>query len=50
MLKQDLVAPRKQRHTAQRIFDRLIDEHQAEVSYSTVRQYVKARRARIEYE
>ncbi|WP_426999161.1 IS21 family transposase [Pseudarthrobacter sp. N5] len=50
MLKQDLVAPRKQRHTAQRIFDRLIDEHRAEVSYSTVRQYVKARRALIEYE
>jgi transposase len=50
MLLTDLDAPRKQRHTAQRVFDRLIDEHGAVISYSTVRQYVKARRARIEYE
>ena len=47
MLTADLDAPRKQRHTAQRIFDRLVDEHQAVISYSTVRQYVKARRAEI---
>lgn len=46
----DLDAPRKQRHTAQRIFDRLVDEHQAVISYSTVRQYVKARRAAIAVE
>lgn len=47
MLLADLDAPRKQRHTAQRVFDRLVDEHQAVISYSTVRQYVKARRAEI---
>jgi transposase len=47
MLLADLDAPRKQRHTAQRIFDRLVDEHQAVISYSTVRQYVKARRTAI---
>ena len=50
MLTADLDAPRKQRHTAQRIFDRLVDEHQAVISYSTVRQYVKARRAEIAIE
>ncbi|RNL59196.1 hypothetical protein D7003_02755 [Arthrobacter oryzae] len=43
MLLADLDAPRKQRHTAQRIFDRLVDEHRAVISYSTVRQYGKAR-------
>lgn len=46
----DLDAPRKQRHTAQRIFDRLLVEHQAVISYSSVRQYVKARRAEIAVE
>ena len=50
MLTVDLDAPRKQRHTAQRIFDRLVDEHHAVISYSTVRQYVKARRAEIAIE
>lgn len=50
MLQVDLDAPRKQRHTAQRVFDRLVDEHQAVISYSTVRQYVKARRAEIAFE
>ncbi|MDQ0212981.1 transposase [Arthrobacter bambusae] len=50
MLIADLDAPRKQRHTAQRVFDRLVDEHQAVISYSTVRQYVKARRAEIAIE
>lgn len=50
MLITDLDAPRKQRHTAQRVFDRLVDEHQAVISYSTVRQYVKARRAQIAFE
>jgi hypothetical protein len=43
MLRQDLDAPRKQRHTARRIFDRLVDEHDASVSYSYGRnQPVKA--------
>lgn len=50
MLLADLDAPRKQRHTAQRIFDRLVDEHQAMISYSTVRQYVKARKTAIAVE
>lgn len=50
MLIADLDAPRKQRHTAQRVFDRLVDEHQAVISYSTVRQYVKSRRAQIAFE
>ena len=29
MLREDLGAPRKQRHTAQRVFERLCDEHDA---------------------
>jgi hypothetical protein len=32
----DLGAPRKQRHTARRVFERLRDEHGARVSYSYV--------------
>lgn len=36
MLREDLVAPRKQRHTARRILARLVDDHAAsELSYST---------------
>ncbi len=51
MLRMDLDAPRKQRHTARRIHVRLIEEHDAtEVSYSTVRDYVRARRAEINLE
>ena len=42
MLRQDLDAPRKQRHTARRIFARLAEEHGAtELSYSTVPDYVR---------
>lgn len=49
MLREDLVAPRKQRHTATRILDRLIEEHDAtELSYSTVRNYVRSRRPEID--
>lgn len=49
MLTQDLDAPRKQRHTATRILARLADEHGAmELSYSTVRDYVRLRRAQID--
>jgi hypothetical protein len=33
----DLVAPRKQRHTAKRIWKRLVDEHGVEVAETTVR-------------
>lgn len=49
MLRADLDAPRKQRHTATRIFNRLIDEHDAGglVSYSTLRAYVASRRQQI---
>jgi transposase len=48
MLRADLDAPRKQRHTATRIFNRLADEHGVtELSYSTVRDYVRVRRAEI---
>jgi len=47
MLRQDLDAPRKQRHTALRIRERLIDEHQLVVAYSTVRDYVREARPRL---
>ena len=40
----DLQAPRKQRHTAKRIWRRLVDEHGAEVAETTVRDYVRKRR------
>jgi transposase len=51
MLTEDTTAPRKQRHTARRILARLIDEHGAEeLSYSTVRDYVRVRRAQIDVE
>jgi DNA-binding transcriptional regulator YhcF (GntR family) len=41
MLRADVEAPRKQRHTARRVLARLVDEHAAEgLSYSTVRDYV----------
>lgn len=45
MLREDLGAPRKQRHTARRVLARLVDEHgHANMEYSTVHDYV-ARRA-----
>src|ERR1700683_4283286 len=50
MLREDLEAPRKQRHTARRIFERLRDEHDAAVSYSYVCKYAGARRPEIEAE
>ena len=51
MLLEDTTAPRKQRHTARRILARLVDEHGAqELSYSTVRDYVRVRRAQIDVE
>ena len=40
-LADDRSAPRKQRHTARRIWQRLIDEHGADVSETTVRRYVR---------
>lgn len=51
MLTEDTTAPRKQRHTARRILARLIEEHDAEeLSYSTVRDYVRVRRAQVDVE
>ncbi|OOK64908.1 hypothetical protein BZL30_8984 [Mycobacterium kansasii] len=48
MLRSDLDAPKKQRHTARRILARLVDEHGAtDLSYSTVRDYVGKRRSQI---
>ena len=47
MLREDLDAPRKQRHTAVRVFERLRDEHDARVSYSYVCKQVRARRPEI---
>jgi transposase len=48
MLREDLTAPRKQRHTARRVLARLVDEHDVrDVSYSTVRDYVSRRRPEI---
>jgi transposase len=51
MLRVDLDAPRKQRHTAKRVLARLVDEHDAgALSYSTVRDYVARRRPQIAVE
>jgi transposase len=45
-LEADREAPKKQRHTARRVWQRLRDEHQAEVGESTVRRYVAEVRRR----
>lgn len=51
ILQADLDAPAKQRHTAQRIFDRLADEHGAyDISYPMVRAYVEDRRPQVRRE
>jgi transposase len=47
MLRQDLTAPRKQRHTARRVRVRLIEEHGLVIAYPTVRDYVREARPRI---
>jgi transposase len=39
-LEKDRAAPRKQRHTARRIWQRLVEEYDAEVAESTVRAFV----------
>jgi transposase len=44
----DRLAPRKQRHTARRVWQRLVDEHLAQVGESTVRRYVAEVRRRME--
>ncbi|HEY2437942.1 MAG TPA: IS21 family transposase [Solirubrobacteraceae bacterium] len=43
----DRDAPRKQRHTAKRIWQRLVDEHGADVAEVTVRQYVHRRKREL---
>jgi transposase len=51
ILRTDLDAPRKQRHTVKRIFSRLIDEHgMVDVSYQVVRTYVMARKPEVRVE
>ena len=48
ILRADLDAPRKQRHTTRRVFERLVAEHGADgISYSMVRAYVAARKPEI---
>ena len=48
MLRSDLDAPKKQRHTARRVLARLVDQHGAVgLSYSTVRDHVRKRRPQI---
>jgi transposase len=39
-LAEDMTAPRKQRHTARRVWQRLVEEEGAEIGESTVRRYV----------
>jgi transposase len=46
-LEADRVAPRKQRHTARRIWERLTEEHGAVVSERAVRMWVAARRREL---
>ena len=43
----DREMPRKQRHTARRVWQRLVDEHDAQVGESTVRRYVADARRRL---
>ena len=44
ILEDDLGAPKKQRHTAKRIFDRLKKEHGFDGGYTIVKNYVRSRR------
>ena len=44
ILEDDLRRPRKQRHTAKRIFERLRDEHGFDGGYTTVKDYVRENR------
>src|SRR6266542_3107366 len=47
ILEQDRQAPRKQRHTAHRIWERLVSEHGAEIAEATVRRYVGGRKREL---
>jgi transposase len=46
-LEADRDAPRKQRHTARRVWQRLVEEHGAVVSERQVSRYVRARRREL---
>jgi hypothetical protein len=46
-LEGDQTAPRKQRHTAHRIWTRLVKEWDAKVAEPTVRRYVRERRREL---
>ena len=46
ILESDKDKPRKQRHTAKRIFDRIQDEHGYSGGYTTVKDYVRGKRLR----
>ncbi|MDQ3678895.1 MAG: IS21 family transposase [Actinomycetota bacterium] len=46
-LVEDLEAPRKQRHTAKRVWKRLLDEHGVDVAETTVRDHVRKRRREL---
>jgi transposase len=46
-LEADLHAPRKQRHTARRVWQRLVEEHGAEVAEPTVRAFVAEVKAEL---
>ena len=46
ILESDLSVPRKQRHTAKRIFERLRDEHGFGGQYTSVKDYVREHRRR----
>ena len=48
ILKADRQVPRKQRHTAKPIFERLRDEHGFDGGYTTVKDYVRERRRRTQ--
>lgn len=47
VLEADRKAPRKQRHTARRLWQRVVEELAADVSESTVRAYVRKRRREL---
>ena len=47
ILEEDKVAPKKQRHTAERIRERLREEHGFPGGYTIVKDYVRERRRRL---
>jgi transposase len=47
-LEADRSAPRKQRHTGRRVWQRLVEEHNADIAEGTVRRYVAEVRRRTE--